>query len=62
MNYNSIEQPFKLVYFIYGIYKYKVAMQPEGLNLIRMGEYNTLRLYTIVGIVYSNSSRYILFY
>jgi len=44
-----------------GIYKYKVATQPEGFNLIRMGKYNTLRLYTIAGTVYSNSGGYILF-
>ena len=47
---------------MYSIYKYKVATQPEGLNLIRVGEYNTPRLYAIVGTVYSNFSGHILFY
>jgi len=45
-----------------GIYKYKVATQLEGFNSIRVGKYNTLRLYTIVGIVYSNFGGHILFY
>jgi len=44
------------------IYKYKVATQPKGLNLIRVGEYNTLKLYVIAGTVYSNFSGHILFY
>ena len=61
-NHNSIEQPSKPVRLMRGIYKCEVATQLEGLNLIRMGEYNTPRLCTIAGTVYSNSGGYILFY
>jgi len=61
-NYNSIKQPSKPVRFIRSIYKYKVAIQLEGLKLIRVGEYNTLRLCVIAGTVYSNFSGHILFY